>query len=98
MAWFHNKYGETCKATPLMVHPGASAEYAATMHAAARIVRSEQLTALGSALRNFATALASKPRFGTEAEVAAALTHHKLTAEHFIAAYSVKPREPRRTK
>lgn len=92
MTWFQNKYGETCDATPLMVHPAAVVEYAATMHPAARILSIEQLAALRSALRNFATALASKPRFGTEREVAAALAYHKLTAEHFVAAYSVKPR------
>jgi hypothetical protein len=92
MTWFQNKYGETCEAVPLMVHPAAAVEYAATMHPAARLVRDEQLAALRNALRSFAAAVASKPRFGTEAEVAAALAYQKLTAEHFVATYSVKPR------
>lgn len=92
ITWFQNKYGDTCTATPLMVHPAAAVEYAATMHPEARLIREEQLVALKNALRGFATAVASRPRFGTEAEVAAALAHHKLTAEHFVAAYSVKPR------
>ncbi len=92
MTWFQNKYGETCQAVPLMVHPAAVVEYAATMHPAARLVRADQLKALRSALRNFATSVAEKPRFGTEADVASALAHHKLTAEHFVSTYSVKPR------
>lgn len=92
MTWFENKYGDTCSATPLMVHPAVVPEYAATMHPAARIMPVEQLAALRDALRNFATALASKPRFGTEAEVAATLAFHKLSAERFVSAFTVKPR------
>lgn len=92
MTWFQGKYGDTCNAVPLMIHPAVVPEYAATMHPEARIMTAEKLAGLRAALHAFAVALASKPRFGTEAEVAAALSFNKLTAERFVSEYTVKPR------
>lgn len=92
MTWFESKYGETCSAVPLMIHPAVVPEYAATLRPDTRIMNGERLAALRTALRDFAVALASKPRFGTETEAADTLSFHKLTAERFVAQYTVKPR------
>jgi hypothetical protein len=92
MIWFGDKYGPTCHATPVMVHPASVIEYAATMHPEARIITGPNLDALRTAFREFAKALAGKPRFGTETEVAQLLAHYKLTAEMFVSHYTVKPR------
>jgi len=90
--WFVEKYGETCTAVPLLVHPAGVIEYAATMHPDARVIREEELDKLRSAVKAFAAAVSGKSRFGSEEEVAEILTYHRLTAEHFVSTFSSKVR------
>lgn len=92
VTWFTEKYGPTCTAIPIMVHPASVIEYAATMHPDARVMTTPHLDALRTAFREFAKAVASKPRYGTETEVAQLLTHFKLVEEVFVSQFTVSPR------
>jgi hypothetical protein len=57
MTWFAAQYDTTCTATPIMVHPKIKPEFAATLHAGARIINEECLSRLTKALRDYAVAI-----------------------------------------
>lgn len=92
MNWFNEKYGATFDATPILIHPAKGVEFAATMPPDARVMCADQLSSFRDAMRNFVTGLAAKPNFGDVRELTAALQHHRLTADQFVAAFTVSPR------
>tara|TARA_R110000868_G_scaffold53249_2_gene167330 strand:- start:138 stop:2609 length:2472 start_codon:yes stop_codon:yes gene_type:complete len=91
MVWFEDEYDSTCSATPLLVHPRTVFESAASPHASMRIMNGAGLQALKTAIRSFATALASSSGYLDAKEVSAQLKHHRLDAAQIVALCSVKP-------
>jgi hypothetical protein len=91
MTWFSAQYDQTCSATPIMVHPKTKPEFAATLHAASRIIEGDRLVKLIKALNDYAVAIGQNNGFAEPKVVAAQLQHFGLTPAEVIARYTVKP-------
>jgi hypothetical protein len=90
MNWFASQYDSTCSATPIMIHPSHVFEHASSPHANTRIIDSTTLPLLREACRKFAQSVANKDAYRTPASVADLLKAHGLTAELFVARFTVK--------
>jgi hypothetical protein len=91
MTWFSAQYDQTCSATPIMVHPKTKPEFAATLHAASRIIEGDRLVKLIKALNDYAVAIGQNNGFAEPKVVAAQLQHFGLTPAEVVARYTVKP-------
>jgi hypothetical protein len=91
IAWFAAQYDKTCTSTPIMVHPKTKSEFAATLHAEARIINEECLSRLLKAVKDYAVAIGQKNGFTDAKVVAAQLQHFGLTPADFVTRYTVKP-------
>jgi hypothetical protein len=90
MQWFEDKYGSTCTAVPILVHPSRVFEHAATPHPNTRIITKDKLDQFCQALRAFSAAVAGLPRYGTPEAVAKLLTGHGLAAGELAQQFSVE--------
>ena len=86
--WFENKYGATCSATPIMVHPSRVFERACSPDARIRIMNKEHLAKFCDALSCFAKAVAQLPKYGTAADVSRLLQYGGLTRGAFADTFS----------
>lgn len=84
MNWFGREYDGACSALPIIIHPSKIFEKAATPPAGSRVITMETLPGLREALRTFATSVSQRPKFGTQAEVAAILAQLSLTRSEFL--------------
>jgi hypothetical protein len=91
MTWFSAQYDQTCSATPIMVHPKTTPEFAATLHAETRIIEGDRLAKLIKALKDFAAAVGQHNGFVDAKIVAVQLQHFGLTPADLVARYTVKP-------
>ena len=73
-----------------MVHPANMFEHASSPHPDTRIIDKAKLPELRDAFRSLAKALAANDAFRTLATVVELLKAHGLTAELFVALYTVK--------
>lgn len=89
MAWFADKYDNSCSATPVMVHPKIVPEHAATLNADARIVTEKCLARLVEAVRNYAVAIGQDNGYADPKVVAAQLNHFGLTQNDILSKYTV---------
>ena len=92
MSWFTEHYDQTCRATPVMIHPVAVLAADATTPPGTRIITADRLDRLRTAIRRTAIALGDAGSWRDPDAVAAQLTHHKLTGAALPGAYSVAPR------
>ncbi len=90
IVWFRGEYDASCSVTPIMVHPQTKFENAASPDQAIRIVNDKGLERLKSAVRAFATALATSGSFHDPKEVERQLFHHKLNSSNVVALCSVE--------
>ena len=90
--WFVGEYDSTCKAVPVLVHPSRQVDHDATPPAGARVVTTDRLAAFAEAVRTFAAAVATKPKFGTVPEVARLLADSGLSAATFVDRHTVAMR------
>jgi len=88
--WFEKQYDATCKKVPVIIHPSSTFEKHGTPPPDARVMTKEKLEELKAALEKFAAAAARLEKFGPSADLAKVLAHHKLNAESFVEAFTVK--------
>ena len=90
MNWFGANYDSTCRATPIMVHPSNTFDFASSPHTMTRIIDAEKLPEFREACRNLAKSLAADGAFRSPAAVAELLKAHGLTAELFVPRFTVR--------
>lgn len=90
IVWFKTEYDETCSVTPILVHLKTEFENAASPDPAIRIMNSEGLERLRSAVKAYAIALASSGTFRDAREVEKQLAHHSLHASALAKLCTVK--------
>lgn len=91
MDWFRSQY-PTSSGTPVLVHPWSSFDPKAAIPTGCRVLTTEKLTSLRSALDQFATALSEGDAYRDPTRVGKLLAHYGLTAQHFVDRYTVKGR------
>jgi hypothetical protein len=96
--WFREEYDQSCRATAIMVHRSELTEHDATAPPGGRCITTERLQGLVGAVRGFASAVASKPRFGSEQEVAQVLAEAGLSAATFVDRHSTAMRSAGRPR
>jgi len=90
--WFLRRYGQGCKATPLLVHPREVLSREAVLREGSRILTEQQLGDLKNRVRAFATSLSSDGTFHDPKKVNERLVHFELAANRFPARWSMAPR------
>ena len=90
MSWFAEKYDNTCKAIPLLVHHSGRHAHEATPPPDARILDSNHLPKLCESVMGFAKTLASRSIFD-RADIGKVLQHQGLTAGELIDRYTISP-------
>ena len=93
MAWFAEKYDESCSAIPVMIHPKTVPEHAATLHADARIITEERLALLVDAVRSYSVAVSQKNGYADSKVVAGQLSHFGLTLTDFVTKFTVRSKK-----
>lgn len=92
MNWFLSKYGKTCTGVPMIVHPAAVADAAASPHPETRVMTSKKLTAFHDALRGFINAAAALSNRGDSGAVRDLLTYFGLIGVTLVERFTVKMR------
>lgn len=92
MSWFTEHYDQTCRATPLMIHPATILAADATTPPRARIITADRLDRLRAAVRAMVIALGDAGTWRDPDAVAAQLTQNKLTGTALLNAYTADPR------
>jgi len=87
--WFALNYGETEPCTPIMLHPSSQHHQLGTPPSGTRIITPECLTRLKNSLNSFAGAINSRPDWDNEAKIEEELYSRKLTADTFVAEFTV---------
>lgn len=87
--WFHDTYGKTCNAVPIMIHPSHRFGNKAFPPDKTRIIDEQGLDKLRNAVRDFATAAGKENAFLDAAKIGGLLDHLGLTAKKFISEFSV---------
>lgn len=88
MSWFESKYGSDCPFTPVMVHPEFTFDRRAAPRSEMRIMDSESLERLRSALANYAAALGSHTQKPNVDSIAPLLSHFQFSAGTFVSVYT----------
>lgn len=87
--WFEDKYDNTCKYTPILIHPSSEFEYAASPHPNTRIIDIEKLEKLKINTYEFIKSICIKNDFSNIEEIRRKLIFYKLRSEDFIQEYTV---------
>lgn len=95
IVWFKGEYDQTCKFTPLMVHPKTIFENAASPDPAIRVIEDTGLTKLKDAVRSYVAAISSGAAYKSATEINARLMHYKLTTKDIVSLCSVAPSKKR---
>ncbi|HEY9852783.1 MAG TPA: DEAD/DEAH box helicase family protein [Leptolyngbyaceae cyanobacterium] len=87
--WFTNSYDQTCRFTPIMVHPSVKLEYAASLQLdTTRIINGEKLNLLRKNISNFIRSLCVENKINDDEFIRERLIYHKLRADDFCANYT----------
>lgn len=89
--WFKQQYDQSCNAYPVMLHPRSQHDVAATPAAETRIVTSEKLSELKSAISKLISASVSSGRVAHQSRIAELLVQLKLDRDSILSEYSVPP-------
>ena len=87
--WFEKRYDNTCTYTPIMVHPSAVFEYAASPHASTRIMNRDKLDLFHKAVSSFIKAVATSNELGSPSAIREKLIAFRLRASDFVETYTV---------
>ena len=90
IAWFDEKYDNTCKCTPILIHPSSNFEYAASPHKTIRIMNEEKLKHLGDNVCEFIKSICVINKINDVDEIRNKLVFYKLRKEDFIREYTVE--------
>lgn len=91
MNWFTEQYDDSCGATPVLVHPSAVFEYAATPPPGARIVTTDKLESLREAVRDYCLGVSSIMKSATTQQAATLLAQNQLTAGTILQSHASSP-------
>ena len=86
--WFETKYDNTCTYFPIMVHPSATFEYAASPNPRIRIITKEKMLQFNNAVKDFIKALASNNEIGNQTAIRQKLISYKLRASDIVELYT----------
>lgn len=87
--WFEEKYDKTCSYVPIMTHPAAHFEYAASPKPATRIMTKEKLGEFCAAVSDFIKSVASNNELDNQAAIRQKLIAYKLRAADIAESYTV---------
>lgn len=87
--WFEEKYDDTCSYTPIMVHPSAVFEYAASPNPNIRIMTKDKLSALCEAVKQFIKSVATNNELSNPEAITRKLSAYKLQASDIVDLYTV---------
>jgi hypothetical protein len=87
--WFSARYDTTCAMTPVLIHPSALFEHAASPPAGTRVMTSENLPRFREAFVSFCNSISRLAGFGQVKEVAGLLGANKLLPESLPSEYTV---------
>ena len=88
--WFEKKYDNTCVYTPILVHPSAVFEYAASPKADIRIMTKEKLDLFCSSVRSFIKSVSSNNELGNQVAIHKKLIAYNLRAADLVDNYTVR--------
>lgn len=92
--WFEEKYDNTCRYTPIMIHPSSVFEHAASPHGHTRIINAESLENLKSAAAGFVKSVCVENNIQNVDKIREMLIYHKLRSqeltENYTTGFSVK--------
>jgi hypothetical protein len=88
--WFLEKYDNTCKYTPVMIHKSNIFEYAASPHLETRIITEEELKLFYTAVQQFIKAICIENKMHDVSYIKEKLTYYKLRSEDIVSQYSIK--------
>ncbi len=91
MDWFRAEY-PGLGGTPVLIHPRARFEHKAAVPTGCRVVTTEKLAGLRSALERFATSLADTDAFRDPGRIGSLLESHGLTAAAVVPRHTVPAR------
>src|SRR5271157_5023361 len=89
--WFGEEYDKTCVGIPILIHPSATFEYAATPPPGTRVVTTEGLVGFREALTGFCRSVASSYKVMNAADVAKLLSAYKLLPDVLVSTFTVPP-------
>ncbi len=87
--WFRKEYDQSCVSFPILVHPAAKIEYAATLAEGTRIIEVEGLKRLKQPVRDFAVSVSQNADFRDRVKVKSKLLFYNLTPNDFLRSYTV---------
>ena len=87
--WFETKYDNTCSYTPIMVHPSAVFEYAASPNPRIRIMTKDKLSVFCETVKKFIKSVAVNNELGNQAAIRQKLIAYELRASDFVDSYTV---------
>lgn len=87
--WFYQKYGESCSAYPILVHPSRKFTKDASPASNTRIMPTRKLTELTNSLSGFVKALASNDSFRSPDKISESLNYYKLTGDSIVHKYTL---------
>lgn len=94
MDWFREQYPSST-GTPVLVHPWSTFSSDAAIPTGCRVLTTEKLTELRTALDQLATELSDGDAYRDPTRVGQLLAYHGLTAQHFVDRYTSRGRQKR---
>ncbi len=92
--WFKTEYDQSCKCTPILIHPSPIFEHAASPNQQTRIVDADNLEKLKESVESFIKSICVKNEIHDAEKIRKSLIYHKLCPsdllQHFTTSYSVK--------
>lgn len=87
-AWFKNKYDQTAKFHPIMIHPSNHPEHAATLNEDTRIMSADELEKLKASIFNFINSICSSDKTHDDKFIHERLISYKLRKSDIINNYT----------
>jgi len=91
MDWFRGQY-PNANGTPVLVHPWKTFDVKAAIPSGCRVITTEKLFQLRSAMEQVGTALSESDAYRNPTRVSQLLAYHGLTAQHFVERFTEKAR------
>ncbi len=86
--WFIERYDQTCKFTPILIHPSYTFEHAATPKSETRIIDAKGLALFVQNVQTFIRALCATNRIHDDDFIKQNLISCNLTSDRFISVYT----------
>ncbi len=92
-SWFESAYDQTCKVTPVLVHPQTKFQSEASPSSDMRVLSSKGLAALRDALRSYVKSVGEQARFASVEEIQTQFERYGLSRQQFVGKFTEKPRQ-----